>query len=106
MGHKSYFIDLAGAENVRVRVSIKTELGRVIDLVIQLEIWTNGRWQTVSRYDCAHGGPHLDLIHKGGERKKVYLSHASLKNVVNAAIDDFKNNWELHIRRAGYVEEK
>jgi hypothetical protein len=104
VGEKSYFIDLSDAGPTRIRVRIKSQRGRVIDLVIQLEIWTQGRWQAVARYDCAHGYPHLDLLPRQGAREKIKLGGSTLDEIVNNAIDDFKLNWQEYLRRYGYDE--
>ena len=99
MGEKSYFIDLRGFRSTRIRVYIKTELGQVVDLVIQLEILEKDKWHAVARYDCAHGFPHLDLLSWDGQQEKRSLAGSGLEQVVHLAIDDFKANYRGYIRR-------
>lgn len=106
MGEKNYFIDLPGLNSCRIRVSIKTEQGRVIDLVIQLEVWERNEWHPVARYDCAHDQPHIDLVLKGGRQEKKFMETGDLKEVVNNAINDFKENWQNYLRRSGYGQEE
>ena len=106
MGEKDYFIDLKDAGPGRMRVFVKTAKGRVVDVVVQLEIWNQGQWRAVARYDCAHGFPHIDVLKKSGAREKESLEGLSLENVVNRAVDDFKENWKVYLRRCGYGKEE
>ena len=104
MGDKNYFIDLHDPSGSRIRVSIKTASGQVVDLVIQLEIWFQDKWRPVARYDCAHGKAHVDLLSRDGSKEKVFLAAGNLKEVVERAISDFKENWEKYLIRCGYEE--
>lgn len=38
----------------------KTERGRVVNFVVQLEVKVEGEWKQVVRYDCTHKFVHRD----------------------------------------------
>ena len=106
MGEKNYFIDLKGSKVCRIRVYVKTGKGVVEDLVIQLEIWSNGRWEPITRYDCAHGGLHIDVLHKDGSKEKRFLRDSNLNQAATQAIEDLKSSWKSYMRRSGYGQEE
>jgi hypothetical protein len=45
-----------------VRVAFDLDRGNVIDFVVQLECWIEGRWRPVARYDLAHDQAHRDTL--------------------------------------------
>ena len=44
-------------DKVRVRIRIEKVKGKIIDILIQLEIFDK-KWHEVIRYNYAHGKPH------------------------------------------------
>src|SRR5437016_3408699 len=106
MGEKHYFIDLKGSKGCRIRVYVKTEKGVVQDLVMQLERWSKSKWSPVTRYDCAHGGFHIDILHRDGSKEKRFMSENTLNESVTQAIEDLKSNWATYLRRTGYGQKE
>ena len=106
MGEKTYFIDLKSSKAYRIRVYVKTEKGIVRDLVVQLEKWNNNQWIAVTRYDCAHGELHIDVLHRDGSKEKRFMGDNNLNQAVTKAIEDLKNNWTDYLRRTGYGQEE
>jgi hypothetical protein len=106
MGEKSYFIDLKGSKNCRIRVYVKTEKGIVQDLVIQLEKWENNRWSAVARYDCAHGELHIDILHRDCSKEKRFLGENNLNQAATKAIEDLKRSWKDYLRRTDHGQEE
>lgn len=79
---------------VRVRISIEKVKGKIIDILIQLEVFDK-KWYEVIRYNYAHGKPHRDIIYKNGKKEKIWLSDKSLKEILTFAELDLKTNWKL-----------
>ena len=96
----SYQKYLEGTETERLRIRIKTEHGKVIDIVIQYETFLNNRWTPIVRYDCAHGFFHRDLLFpKGVKEKQTIAITSSLSDALNYAEQDIKDRWELYKER-------
>lgn len=76
----------------------KTGKGRIIEFVVQLEVFVTGEWKQVVRYDCAHDFAHRDLYNLKGERKKEELQ-MSYEGALTFADDDIDDNWEVYRER-------
>ena len=58
----------------RVRCEMELEKGQVTKFVIQYEIFVQGEWAPVTRFDTYHTAVHLDLISPDGKvMKKWYI---------------------------------
>jgi hypothetical protein len=79
-------------------MKIKTEKGKVVDMVIQYESFLNNKWTPIVRYDCAHGFFHRDLMYNG-EKEKQTITISSLENALNYAEQDIKDRWEFYKER-------
>ena len=90
-------------DKVRARIIVEQERGKILDLVVQLEVNDDG-WKAVVRYDLAHGKPHKDLIHKDGQREKIWFAETDLKKLLTSAELDMRKNWKTHLRECGYLE--
>ena len=79
MSITEYVIPLG--ENARKRHYHETDKYKVTSFVVQMEVFINGQWKVVIRYDCAHGFPHLDQYHLDGRKikKKLNLEMANRK---------------------------
>lgn len=73
----------------------KTERGRIIEFVVQLEVLVAGKWSTVLRYDCAHDFAHCDRYNLKGVQKKEDLQ-MSYKDALTFADDNIDDNWEVY----------
>jgi hypothetical protein len=91
------FLDAAELEKLRLR--IKTENGKVVDIVVQYESFVNGKWTPIVRYDCAHGFFHRDLLYPKDEKEKQIVNITSLENALNYAEQDIKDRWEFYKER-------
>ena len=96
---KEYFKYLDKFENERLRLKIKTDRGKVVDLVVQYETKFGDDWKAVVRYDCAHGFFHRDLIFPDGEKEKKALAIADLESGLRYAEQDIKDRWEYYKER-------
>jgi acyl-CoA thioesterase FadM len=61
---KTYFRYLTHED--RVRCQIELEKGQVGRFVIQYEIFVEGEWAAVTRFDTSHDAVHRDLISPNG----------------------------------------
>jgi hypothetical protein len=93
VGEKTYTRALG--EHTRKRHFHKTEKGKVVDFVVQLEVKVGGVWQPVIRYDCAHDFSHIDRynIHGKQENEALQLPYAES---LTLADDDIDLNWETY----------
>ena len=83
----------------KLRIKIKTEKGRVTDIVVQYESFLNNKWTPIVRYDCAHGFFHRDLLYPKGEKEKQTISISALEDALNYAEQDIKDRWEFYKER-------
>ena len=91
------FLDVDELEKLRMR--IKTEKGKVIDMVVQYESFLNDKWTPIVRYDCAHGFFHRDLLYSSGEKEKQTINISSLEDALNYGEQDIKDRWEFYKER-------
>ncbi|MGI8643091.1 MAG: DUF7718 family protein [Thermomicrobiales bacterium] len=96
MPNRDFFIPLEGSVHIgdRIRVSIRTERGSVVDFVAQYEALIGGRFFAVVRYDGSHGRGHRDIVDRSGHViQKDWLSqHRSLAKVLNLDVEDIRTN--------------
>jgi len=85
-------------ENARKRHSHKTDKGKVVDFLVQLEVKVGGLWKPVIRYDCAHDFAHADRYNIRGETLKEEL-HLSYDECLTLADEDINFNWESYADR-------
>lgn len=93
MSEKNYTRALG--KDARKRHYHRTERGRVIDFVVQLEVKIEGEWMPVIRYDCAHDFAHIDRYNIRGEQEKEQL-HLTNTECLTLADEDINFNWELY----------
>ena len=72
---------------------------QVLEFVVQLEIFTEGRWMPVVRYDTAHGFAHRDTFHGDGKIEKTPLIIVDYSSTLTFAELDLRTNWELYRER-------
>ena len=90
-------------DKVRCRLKMETDLGEVIDILVQLEVNEDG-WKPVIRYNYAHGKPHRDLLMKSGKKRKVWLEGRTLAEIFTYAEVDIRSNWKRYLKECGYLE--
>ncbi len=86
------------SENVRKRHHHETDRGRVKGFTVQLEVWHDGTWKPVVRYDGVHGFPHKDSFRRKGGARKGRLN-MSYKEALVLADQDIQIRWETYIAR-------
>jgi hypothetical protein len=84
-------------ENARKRHYHKTVKGKVIAFTVQLEVFVNGEWREVIRYDSAHGFAHIDRYYLNGRKIKKELN-LELNEALTLADEDIKENWKVYQR--------
>lgn len=91
MARVDYVLPLG--ENVRKRHSHETVRGTVISFVVQLEVFIEGKWCVVLRYDSTHGFSHIDWYRRSGESRKELLP-LSFNEALTLADEDVQERWE------------
>jgi len=70
-----------------------------VRFTVQLEIFYQGGWAPVVRYDNAHGFCHRDTLHRGGSQDKTGVSVGDVNQTFTYAIEELRANWEAHRTR-------
>jgi hypothetical protein len=91
------------AENVRLRARFRTDRRMVVEFVVQLEVYLNGEWRAVIRYDNAHGKPHLDILDRWGRQKHKHWIVGSNNQILTEGMNDIRLHWVQYVSR--FVEE-
>ena len=84
--------------DTRIRHYHRTQAGRVVEFVVQLEVEIRTVWKAVVRYDTAHGFAHIDRYNLRGRTKKEHLA-LSFGAALTRAERDIKQNWSLYRER-------
>lgn len=82
-------------ENARKRHYHETVKGKVIAFTVQLEVFVNGEWREIIRYDSAHGVAHIDRYYLNGRKIKKELN-LKLNEALTLADEDIKENWKVY----------
>lgn len=96
MPEKTYTRTLG--EDARKRHYHRTEKGKVIYFIVQLEVRIEGNWKPVVRYDCSHNFTHIDRYNIKGEKEKEEL-YLDYKESLTLADEDININWEVYKER-------
>ena len=95
----SYQKFLDSNELEKLRIKIKVEKGKVMDMVVQYESFLANKWTPIVRYDCAHGFFHRDALFPSGDTEKQAINISSLEDALNYAEQDIKDRWEFYKER-------
>ena len=82
-------------ENARKRHYHKTVKGNVIAFTVQLEVFVNGEWREIIRYDSAHEFAHIDRYYLNGKKIKKELN-LEFNEALTLADEDIKENWKVY----------
>ena len=93
MAERRYIIPYS--RDARKRHYHKTERGRVVNFVVQLEVETEGEWKPVVRYDCSHKFVHKDSYDLRGKQRKEEID-LSYEEALAFADEDLDENWERY----------
>jgi len=95
-------------QHILIRCLFRIKKCSITDFVIQVEIKgvIDGKevWQTVVRYDCAHGFIHRDMFALNGGKYKTKLPTNEPKQSVLYAIDEIGDQLDLWLQQLGYVK--
>ena len=95
MPSREYEIPLDFGVSLRVRQT--TSRGLVETFTVQLELYHEGRWYPVIRYDNAHGEAHIDYLDPAGVTyQKEWLN---IRWPFNAALTQAREELEEHYQR-------
>jgi hypothetical protein len=75
----------------------------IVEFVVQLEIFINGRWHAIIRYDTSHGFAHCDIIHFTGKIEKIKMPTLDYREALTYADEDMDENWQTYRQR--YLKE-
>ena len=78
--------------DTRIRHYHRTQSGKVVEFVVQLEVEVRGTWKPAIRYDTAHGFAHIDRYNLKGRAKKEKLA-LSFGQALTRAEREIKQNW-------------
>lgn len=93
---KEWIIELGGA---RILIWRHTQSGVVISFAVVLIAWIDDEWECVTRYDCAHGFAHRDVLGKrGGLLYKRTFPGLTLEEIFHHAIRHCQKNCDQHIQ--------
>jgi hypothetical protein len=86
-------------KEARIDIWRQTHSGTVVSFAVVLVAWTGQEWECVTRYDCAHGFPHRDILGKRtGLLYKQTFPGFTMEQVFHHAIRDCQENHEAHTR--------
>ena len=83
-------------KGVRKRHSHRSEKGRIIQFVVQLEVQIEDEWKPVIRYDCSHDFAHVDRYDPRGTKTKTPLP-LNFNEALVLADEDIKDNWQKYM---------
>jgi len=95
----SYQKFIGNSETEKLRMRIRTEKGKVLDMVVQYESFLNNKWTPIVRYDCSHGFFHRDVLYPNGEKEKQAITITSMEDALNYAEQDFRDRWDFYKER-------
>jgi hypothetical protein len=87
-------LDKNGEDRLRIRVKI--DKGKLVDIMVQYESLIGGHWSAIVRYGMEHGFFHRDLLNPKGEKIKTSIEMPDLKTAAIYAEQDIKDKWEFH----------
>ena len=93
MAERRYIIPYS--RDARKRHYHKTERGRVVNFVVQLEVETEGEWKPVVRHDCSHKFVHKDSCDLRGKQRKEEID-LSYEEALAFADEDLDENLERY----------
>jgi len=67
-----------------------------VAFAVQLEIWIEGRWQPIVRYDAAHGFAHRDIYETATRTRKEAMG-MSLRDALTYADRDIDDGWSQYV---------
>ena len=97
MTTKSYIFMLTDKDRKRHEHIVAK--GKVVGFVVQYEMFHEGKWVPIVRYDTSHGYAHKDLINPDGSKEKILMGAVGLSEALTLADMDINENWERYKER-------
>ena len=86
-------------DQVRLRCAFKRRGSLILQYTVQLELFHDGSWRPVVRYDNAHGFCHRDRIHPDGTQEKTRMFVGTANDTFTIAVKEAQTNWETEASR-------
>jgi hypothetical protein len=81
----------------RIRVRLRLEKGKLLDVMYQYETFDDSEWLAIVRFDCSHGQTfHKDLMYPNGDKEKIAVEVFSLEEFSLYARYDLELKWEFY----------
>lgn len=96
MTETNFVIYLDETQKNRYRHKHVWNNGQITEFLIQYELFINGQWHPVLRYDTAHGHPHRDILHPDGTQTKEMFQNYSNAEVLTIGQRDIIENWQIY----------
>jgi hypothetical protein len=77
----------------RRRTYHKRSQNNIVEFVVQDELFIDGKWYPVVRYDTVHGFAHKDILTLSGNIAKYELPFDDYNLALTFAEKDLKENW-------------
>lgn len=90
--------ELAPGE-MRLRCKYKRRAKSILQYSVQLELFDEGVWKPIVRFDNAHGFCHRDTLHRDGSQEKTAVFIGTPNNTFTWAIKEAQGSWEAHRAR-------
>lgn len=92
---KQWVIELSDA---RILISRETRRGSVQTFTVALLVWTDTGWECATRYDCAHGFAHRDVLgRRAGLLYKQNFEGLNRAETFRHALRDLQENHAAYI---------
>ena len=88
----------------RIRQKIYLEKGKVTKFVVQYESFLQNIWQSIIRYDTAHGYFHKDILDPDGSKVQGKINCFTLNDALTFAEQDIIRNWTVY--KNTYIEKE
>jgi hypothetical protein len=85
--------------HVRLRCAYKRRGKVIVQYTVQLELFHDGTWKPVVRYDNAHGFCHRDMLHPDGTQEKTRMFVGTANDTFTVAIKQAQTHWEAEVSR-------
>jgi len=101
MAEREYFQTLS-TEGDAIHTRFTIEHGRVLVFTVQYEVFLEGEWKPVVRFDTAHGRVHRDLVdpsgHSAGKDWNWFGATLPYNEALTAAQQEIITRWRSYRR--------
>jgi hypothetical protein len=86
-------------DEAQIRCRLIRRGRHILDYTVQLELWREGNWYPIVRFDNAHGFCHRDTIHPDGSQDKVAIYRGDANTNFTEAVEYLRDNWPMERER-------